>query len=103
MPLRLLLRLHRNGLVAMSYLGVFYALVNSAVYPVLGGTTAATQRAFGAQVSVLAHQVMWLLPVPLHPETATGYLQWRGYGVFAIVFAAWALVAGCGTVRRDED
>ena len=103
MPLRLLLRLHRNGLIAMSYLGVFYALVNSAVYPVLGGTTAATQRAFGAQVSVLAQQIMWLLPAPLHPETATAYLQWRGYGVFAIAFAAWALVAGCGTVRRDED
>ena len=89
-PLRLLLRLQRNGVVAMSYLGIAYALINSAAFPALAGRTPAAQRAFGAQVEALGQQLQWLLPRPVHPETAAGYLQWRGYGFFAIAFAVWA-------------
>ncbi|MFZ0129203.1 MAG: hypothetical protein WAL77_07255 [Candidatus Dormiibacterota bacterium] len=100
---RLLLRLHRIGLIAMAYFGIFYALVNSAAFPIFAGRTHATQAAFGRSVSVLGAQLTWLLPAPVRPDTAAGYLQWRGYGFFAIVFAAWGLMSACGAVRRDED
>lgn len=103
MPLRLLVRLQRNGLVATAYFGIAYALINSAAYPLVAGRTRALQEAFGAEVHVLGAQFAWLLPLPLHPETAAGYLQWRGYGVDAIVVAVWALFSGCGAVRRDEE
>jgi putative exporter of polyketide antibiotics len=103
MPPRLLLRLHRIGAIAMAYFAIFYVLVNSAVYPLIAGKTRIAQEAFGAEISALGAQFAWLLPVPIRPDTAAGYLQWRGYGVFAIVFAAWALFSACGAVRRDED
>jgi putative exporter of polyketide antibiotics len=103
MSARLLLRLHRIGLIAMTYVGIFYILVNSAAYPLIAGKTRAAQEAFGRSVTVLGAQFDWLLPAPLRPDTAAGYLQWRGYGLLAIVFAAWALMSACGAVRRDED
>jgi putative exporter of polyketide antibiotics len=100
---RLLLRLHRIGLVAMAYFGIFYAAVNSAAFPLIAGKTRALQEAFGHSITVLGAQFSWLLPVPIRPDTAAGYLQWRGYGLFAIVFSAWGLLSACGAVRRDED
>ena len=103
MPPKLLLRLHRIGLVAMAYFGIFYVLVNSAAFPVIAGKTRAAQEAFGHSVTVLGAQFSWLLPLPVRPDTAAGYLQWRGYGFFAIIFAAWGLISACGAVRRDED
>ena len=103
MPARLLLRLHRIGLIAMAYFGIFYVLVNSAAFPVIAGRTHAAQEAFGRSVTVLGAQFTWLLPAPMRPDTAAGYLQWRGYGFLAIVFAAWGLMSACGAVRRDED
>jgi len=103
MPIRLLLRLQRTGLIALTYFGIAYTLVNSAAFPFFAGKTVAAQHAFGGQVDVLARQLAWLLPLPIHPETAAGYLQWRGYGVFAIVFAAWGVLAAAGAARRDED
>jgi ABC-2 type transport system permease protein len=103
MPPRLLLRLHRIGAVAMAYFSIFYVLVNSAVYPLIAGKTRLAQEAFGVEINSLGAQFAWLLPVPIRPDTAAGYLQWRGYGVFAIVFAAWAVMSACGAVRRDED
>jgi putative exporter of polyketide antibiotics len=103
MPPRLLLRLHRIGAIAMSYFAIFYVLVNSAVYPLIAGKTRIAQEAFGLEITTLGAQFAWLLPVPIRPDTAAGYLQWRGYGLFAIVFAAWGLMSACGAVRRDED
>ncbi len=103
MSARLLLRLHRIGLIAMAYFVIFYALVNSAAFPVIAGSTRASQEAFGHSVTLLGAQFTWLLPAPLRPDTPAGYLQWRGYGFFAIIFAAWGLLSACGAVRRDED
>lgn len=103
MSARLLLRLHRIGLIAMAYFAIFYALVNSAAFPVIAGSTRASQEAFGHSVTLLGAQFTWLLPAPLRPDTPAGYLQWRGYGFFAIIFAAWGVLSACGAVRRDED
>jgi putative exporter of polyketide antibiotics len=103
MPPRLLLRLHRIGLIAMTYFSIFYVLVNSAAFPIIAGRTRVAQEAFGHSISVLGAQFTWLLPAPIRPDTAAGYLQWRGYGLFAIVFSGWALFSACGAVRRDED
>jgi ABC-2 type transport system permease protein len=100
---RLLLRLHRIGLIAMAYFSIFYVLVNSAAFTIIAGKTRAAQEAFGHSITVLGGTFAWLLPLPIRPDTAAGYLQWRGYGFFAILFAAWGLFSACGAVRRDED
>ncbi len=100
---RLLLRLNRIGLIATAYFSIFYVLVNSAAFPIIAGKTRAAQEAFGHSVTVLGATFAWLLPLPVRPDTAAGYLQWRGYGFLAIVFAVWGLFSACGAVRRDED
>ena len=87
----------------MAYFGIFYVLVNSAAFPLIAGRTRVLQEAFGRSITLLGAQFSWLLAAPLRPDTPAGYLQWRGYGVFAIVFAAWGLLSACGAVRRDED
>ncbi|MBV8909627.1 MAG: hypothetical protein JOZ89_02590, partial [Gammaproteobacteria bacterium] len=102
MPLRLLLRQQRVGLIAMTYFGIAYTLINSAGYPYFAGKTAAAQVAFGSQMQVLAAQIVWLLPQPLHPGTVAGYVQWRAYGFLAIVFPVWALLSAAGASRGDE-
>ena len=99
MSTRLLLRLHRIGLVAMAYFGIFYVLVNSAAFPLIAGKTRALQEAFGRSIAVLGAQFSWLLPVPIRPDTAAGYLQWRGFGFFAILFAAWALFSALSLIH----
>ncbi|MBV8445621.1 MAG: hypothetical protein JOZ92_06865 [Candidatus Dormibacteraeota bacterium] len=103
MPVRLLARSHRVGLIAMSYFGIVYALVNSAGYPYVAGKTAAAQAAFGAQMQALAAQIVWLLPQPMQPGTLAGYVQWRAYGFLALVFPAWALLSAAGATRGDEE
>ena len=80
MPPRLLLRLHRIGLIAMTYFCIVYVLVNSAAFPIIAGKTHASQVAFGHSITVLGAQFSWLLPLPIRADTAAGYLQWRGYG-----------------------
>ncbi|HZU75733.1 MAG TPA: hypothetical protein VFA70_03155, partial [Dehalococcoidia bacterium] len=103
MPWRLLLRQQRIGLIAMSYFGIVYALVNSAGFPYFAGRTAAAQAVFGSQMQSLAAQLAWLLPQPIAPGTVAGYVQWRVYGFLVIVFAAWALLGGAGATRGDEE
>ena len=44
-----------------------------------------------------------IVPAPLRPDTVGGYVQWRAYGFFAIVFAIWALASGVGSSRGDEE
>ena len=89
---RLLLRLHRIGLIAMAYFSIFYMLVNSAAFPIIAGKTRAAQEAFGA----FGHRPRrarspGCSPCRSDPIPPAGYLQWRGYGFFAIIFAAWGV------------
>jgi hypothetical protein len=65
---RLLLRLHRIGLIAMAYFGIFYVLVNSAAFPIIAGKTRAAQEAFGQSITILGGTFAWLLPVPVRPD-----------------------------------
>ena len=53
----------------------------------------------GALLAVLSY----LVPLPVHPETLAGYVQWRAFGFFPVFFGFWALMAGSGVIRGDED
>src|SRR5207237_10430207 len=59
--------------------------------------------AFGKSIALLAAQFTVIVPAPLRPDTVGGYVQWRAYGFFAIVFAIWALASGVGSSRGDEE
>jgi ABC-2 type transport system permease protein len=52
---------------------------------------------------VLAKQITYLLPLPVHPETMTGYLQWRVFGAMPLIVGFWAVLSATGAVRGEEE
>ncbi len=101
--LRLLLRSHRVGFVIVTVFGMFDVFVNTAAYAQVAGHSEAERRAFAAATAPLATQLSYLLPIPTRLDTVGGYVQWRGYPIIAIAFVIWAVVAGSGLVRGEEE
>jgi putative exporter of polyketide antibiotics len=97
------LRLGRWGLVVFSLGGFFATLVNAIGFFQVAGHTQAEHEAFGRSFAQIAAQLTVLLPPPIRLDTMAGYVQFRGYGALAIVFAIWALAAATGAARADED
>jgi ABC-2 type transport system permease protein len=101
--IRLGLRLGRWGLVVFSLGGFFATLVNAIGFYQVAGHTQAEREAFAKSFAQIAAQLTVLLPPPIRLDTMAGYVQFRGYGSLAIVFAIWALAAATGAARADED
>lgn len=97
------LRLGRWGMVGFSLAALVLNFVQTAGFYQVAGRTSVERDAFGASMSRLAQQFVALFPPPVRPETVEGYVQWRGFGPLAILFAVWALVAATGFVRGDEE
>jgi ABC-2 type transport system permease protein len=103
MMVRLLLRSHRTGFLVVSVFGMFDVFINTAAYAQVAGHTEAARQAFAAATAPLATQLSYLLPIPTRLDTVGGYVQWRGYPIIAIAFVIWAVVAGSGLVRGEEE
>jgi len=101
--LRLLLRSHRVGFLIVTVFGMFDVFVNTAAYAQVAGNSEAARRAFAEATQALATQLSYLLPIPTRLDTVGGYVSWRGYPVIAIGFVIWAVVAGSGLVRGEEE
>jgi ABC-2 type transport system permease protein len=101
--LRLLVRSHRVGFVIVAIFSMFDVLTNTAAYAQVAGSSEAARRAFAAATQPLATQLSYLLPIPSHLDTVGGYVSWRAYPVIAIGFVIWAVVAGTGLVRGEEE
>ena len=97
------LRLGRWGLVVFSLGGFFATLVNAIGFYQVAGHTQAEREAFAKSFTQIAAQLTVLLPPPIRLDTMAGYVQFRGYGSLAIVFAIWALASATGAARADED
>jgi len=91
------------GVVAVSALGMVIGSVQASAFESVAGKTAAAQAAFGAQTMALARQIAYLLPIPVHPETVAGYVQWRVFGGMVIVMLIWAVFSAGGAGRGDEE
>ena len=101
--LRIGLRFHRTGMISTAAIGGFTGMLQSLGFQAVVGTSESARQQFGLQMQVLARQLSYLIPLPLHPETLAGYVQWRAFGFFPLVFGFWALVAGSGAIRGDEE
>lgn len=101
--IRNVLRLHRTGFMAVAAIGMLITLAQAAAFAQAAGSTEAERQIFGRQMTLIAHQFVYLIPLPVHPETLGGYVQWRAYGILALVFGIWALLAAAGAVRGDEE
>ncbi len=101
--LRMLLPMHRRGFIAVAALGSAGGCLQALAFKTLAGSTPAAHRAFGQQMESLGRQLTYLLPVPFHVETLAGYVEWRGLGFLPLVFGFWAVLAGAGGTRGDEE
>lgn len=101
--LRIGLRFHRTGLIATAAIGGLNGILQSLGFKAIAGTSEAARQQFGLQMQALARQVSYLIPLPVHPETLAGYVQWRVFGFLPLIFGFWALIAGSGVIRGDEE
>jgi ABC-2 type transport system permease protein len=101
--LRISLRSHLGGFVAMTAIGVMAALGNSIAFAQIAGDDPQSRAVFAQQMQILGRQLSYMLPAPLELETISGYLQWRHFGSLAIPYGFWAVIAGSGAARGDEE
>ena len=101
--LRLALRSHRTGLLMSALVGAAGGLLNAIAFSQIAGDTPAARAVFAQQMELLARQLTYLLPAPAQLDTMAGYLTWRWFGSAVIVYAFWALLAGTGAGRGDEE
>ena len=97
------LRLTRWGIAGFSALAFALTLLQSIGFYQIVGHTPAERAAFGRSMAQLAAQFTVLIAAPIRPDTVGGYVQWRAYSFFAILFAIWALVSAYGAARGDEE
>src|SRR5207245_11807513 len=78
-------------------------LLNAIGFAQIAGDTPAARALFAQQMELLARQLTYLLPVPAQLDTMAGYLTWRWFGSAVLIYAFWALLAGTGAGRGDEE
>ncbi|TMD45686.1 MAG: hypothetical protein E6I86_14560 [Chloroflexi bacterium] len=96
-------RFHRTGMISTAAIGGLNGMLQSLGYKAIVGNSEAARQQFGLQMQVLGRQVSYLVPLPVHPETLAGYVQWRVFGFLPLIFGFWALMAGSGVIRGDEE
>jgi ABC-2 type transport system permease protein len=77
--------------------------INAVGFTQIAGGTPAARALFAQQMELLARQLTYLLPAPAQLDTMAGYLTWRWFGSAVLVYAFWALLAGTGAGRGDEE
>ena len=96
-------RLHRWGILGFGLVSFLSATAQGAAYVKLAGTTPAEKAVFVKTMTALAFQLSYFLPLPRHLDTLSGYVLWRAWGTLPLVIIFWAIVAGSGAARADED
>jgi len=78
-------------------------LLNAVGFAQIAGDTPSARAVFAQQMELLARQLTYLLPAPAQLDTMAGYLTWRWFGSAVLIYAFWALLAGTGAGRGDEE
>lgn len=100
---RIALKQQTIGLIAMTAMGVIGGVLNTVAFVQIAGTTPAERAGFAQQMTLLGAQLSYMLPTPVAVDTLGGYLQWRLFGMMALVFGIWAAISASGSGRGDEE
>ena len=100
---RLAVRSHRTGLLMTALACTVGGLLNSIGFAQIAGDNPTARALFAQQMELLARQLTYLLPEPAQLDTMAGYLVWRWFGSVALIYGFWALLAGTGAGRGDEE
>lgn len=95
--------LYRRALLGFGAGGFVISFLYGFAYYQAAGQTAAEQAAFGRAVTLAAKQFLFLIPMPVHPETLGGYEMYKWLGFAIEMFGVWAALAAAGIGRGDED
>jgi ABC-2 type transport system permease protein len=101
--IRFALRSHRTGLLMTGLIVSAGGLLNAVGFAEIAGNDPAARAAFAQQMELLARQLTYILPAPAQLDTMAGYLSWRWFGSAVHVYWFWALLAGTGAGRGDEE
>ena len=101
--IRIALKQQTVGLIALALGSVLGGVLNALAFIQIAGTTPAERAAFAQQMTLLGAQLSYMLPVPVHIDTLSGYLEWRLFGFIVLVFAIWSAISGSGSGRGDEE
>jgi ABC-2 type transport system permease protein len=101
--LRLALRSHRTGLLVTALVVSAGGLLNAVAFAQIAGDNPAARVVFAQQMELLARQLTYLLPAPAQLDTMAGYLTWRWFGSAVLIYGFWALLAGTGAGREEEE
>lgn len=99
----LALRLGRWGVAGFGAIAFLVSLLQTAGFYQVAGHTPAERQLFGRTMSLLAAQLTVIVPPPVRPDTVGGYVQFRAFGAFAILFAIWSLASASSAARGDEE
>ncbi|MDA0988897.1 MAG: ABC transporter permease subunit [Chloroflexi bacterium] len=100
---RIAFRNHRTSMITLAAIGAVFALANAGAFPQIAGDTVAERTAFGRSMEILGRQFTYLLPMPERIDTLGGFVHWRAYGLFSLMFGIWGVMAGTGSTRGQED
>lgn len=100
---RIALRQQRTGLIAMTLMSVVGGVLNALGFVQVAGTSQAERLAFARSMEVLGAQLSYMLPIPERLDTLAGYLQWRYFGLIALVLSIWGVISSTGSGRGDEE
>ena len=101
--LRYGLRLHRWGTLGFGLVAFLSTTAQGAAYLKLAGSTPAERALFVKTMTALALQLSYFLPLPRHLDSLAGYVLWRAWGTLPLVIVFWAIAAGSGAARGDEE
>jgi len=99
----LAVRSHRTGLLMTALVCAAGGLINAIGFAQIAGDNPAARALFAQGMELLGRQLTYLLPVPTQLDTMAGYLAWRWFGSTALIYGFWALLAGTGAGRGDEE
>jgi ABC-2 type transport system permease protein len=100
---RIALKQQRTGLIAMTLMSVVGGVLNALGFVQVAGTSQTERLAFARSMEVLGAQLSYMLPIPERLDTLAGYLQWRYFGLIALVLSIWGVISSTGSGRGDEE
>jgi len=97
------LRQHLWAIVAWGGFLAFFGIFEANAYIKLTGEGLTAHVAFGQHMAAVGEATSLLIASPEHLETLAGYLEWFLFGYIPIFFSIWAMVAGTGALRGEEE
>jgi len=77
-------------MISTAAIGAFSGMLQSLGFQAVVGNSESARQQFGLQMQLLGRQLSYLIPLPVHPETLAGYVQWRAFGFFPVIFGFWS-------------